>query len=66
MTPGFCGGNLAPSPDCGPNSKSAEARTIGYYEGWNAQRPCGSECLDVSLGVPGRRLTLRVTSHEAE
>lgn len=43
MSPGFCGGNLAPSPDCGSNSKTAEARTIGYYDGWNAQRPCGSK-----------------------
>ncbi|KAK4465900.1 glycoside hydrolase superfamily [Cladorrhinum samala] len=35
----FCGGQLAPQPQC--SGRSSDARTIGYWEGWNAQRPCG-------------------------
>ncbi|KAK8076337.1 hypothetical protein PG994_003609 [Apiospora phragmitis] len=38
-TPGFCGGKVVSSPECG--SRSSDGRTIGYYEGWNGQRPCG-------------------------
>lgn len=40
-TPTFCKGILTPSPQCG--GRSSDKRTIGYYEGWNMQRPCGSE-----------------------
>lgn len=32
---------MVPNPQCG--GKSSDKRTIGYYEGWNYQRPCGSE-----------------------
>ncbi|KAM7185747.1 chitinase [Naviculisporaceae sp. PSN 640] len=42
ITPGFCGGVLSPSPECGPESKTADKITIGYYEGWNGARPCGT------------------------
>lgn len=30
------------SPQCDPGSNSSNSRTIGYYEGWNWQRPCGN------------------------
>lgn len=35
----FCKGKVVSSPECG--GRSADARTIGYYEGWNQQRSCG-------------------------
>lgn len=38
----FCGGATVVSPNCG-NGKSAHTRVIGYYEGWNLQRPCGGK-----------------------
>lgn len=37
----FCGGVVTPSPECG--GRSADAKVIGYYEGWNLARPCGSK-----------------------
>ncbi|TLD22800.1 hypothetical protein PspLS_07507 [Pyricularia sp. CBS 133598] len=42
-TPGFCGGKVVPSPECGSGSRTSDAITIGYYEGWNmAQRTCNT------------------------
>jgi hypothetical protein len=42
----FCEGNVVPNPQCG--GKSSDKRTIGYYEGWNYQRPCGSKSGPIS------------------
>ncbi|KAK3292952.1 glycoside hydrolase superfamily [Chaetomium fimeti] len=36
----FCDGKTVSSPEC-PGGKSADERTIGYYEGWNLGRSCG-------------------------
>ncbi|KAK4143160.1 glycoside hydrolase superfamily [Dichotomopilus funicola] len=41
-TPDFCAGEVVSSPQCDPAKNSSNARTIGYYEGWNWQRPCGT------------------------
>lgn len=38
----FCKGELVSSPQCDPGRNSSHRRTIGYYEGWNWQRPCGT------------------------
>ncbi|KAK2760017.1 hypothetical protein FQN54_002753 [Arachnomyces sp. PD_36] len=38
-TADFCHGVAVPSPEC--SGRTADQRTIGYYEGWNLQRPCG-------------------------
>ena len=38
----FCDGKTVPSPNC-PGGKSADQKTIGYYEGWNLDRACGRE-----------------------
>ncbi|PWY82995.1 glycoside hydrolase [Aspergillus heteromorphus CBS 117.55] len=35
----FCGDKVVVSPQC--NGNSASNRTIGYYEAWNLERPCG-------------------------
>jgi hypothetical protein len=40
-TSDFCGGAVVSSPQC--SGKSSDGRTIGYYEGWNGQRACGSK-----------------------
>ncbi|PYH48074.1 glycoside hydrolase, partial [Aspergillus saccharolyticus JOP 1030-1] len=37
-SPSFCGNAKVLSPEC--NGKSAYARTIGYYEGWNLEHAC--------------------------
>ncbi|KAK7423413.1 hypothetical protein QQZ08_009091 [Neonectria magnoliae] len=48
---GFCGGVLVPSPECGQDQRTSDKRTVGYYEGWNYQRPCGNmELEDIPLG----------------
>ncbi|KFY47845.1 hypothetical protein V495_01790 [Pseudogymnoascus sp. VKM F-4514 (FW-929)] len=41
-TPDFCAGKVTSSPECPVSANSSNARTIGYYEGWNWQRPCGN------------------------
>lgn len=41
-TQDFCDGKTVSSPQC-PGGTSADQRLIGYYEGWNLARPCGSE-----------------------
>ncbi|KAF2124900.1 glycoside hydrolase family 18 protein [Dothidotthia symphoricarpi CBS 119687] len=47
----FCGPNPVPHPQCDLSQRTADARTIGYYEGWNYQRPCGNmEPEDIPLG----------------
>ncbi|KAL2861039.1 chitinase [Aspergillus lucknowensis] len=38
----YCKGELVSSPQCDPAKKSSSKRTIGYYEGWNWQRDCGT------------------------
>ncbi|GAB0138217.1 hypothetical protein EsDP_00006456 [Epichloe bromicola] len=40
-TQDYCQGRTVVSPSC-PGGKSANKKTIGYYEGWNYQRPCGT------------------------
>ncbi|KAH8900782.1 hypothetical protein GQ53DRAFT_863476 [Thozetella sp. PMI_491] len=37
-TADFCGSTTWSDPSCG--GSSAMARTVGYYEGWNQDRPC--------------------------
>ncbi|KXX73815.1 Killer toxin subunits alpha/beta [Madurella mycetomatis] len=50
-TEGFCGSKKVASPEC-PGGKSSDKRTIGYYEGWNLQRPCGTmPPEDIPLGI---------------
>lgn len=47
----FCGGNTVPHPQCDLGQRTADSRTIGYYEGWSHQRPCGvMEPEDIPLG----------------
>ncbi|KFY05480.1 hypothetical protein V492_08509 [Pseudogymnoascus sp. VKM F-4246] len=41
-TADFCAGKVTSSPECPASGNSSSARTIGYYEGWNWQRPCGT------------------------
>ncbi|KAM5467394.1 putative chitinase [Microsporum audouinii] len=49
-TTDFCGGVTVPSPECG-GGDSASKKVIGYYEGWNLQRPCGTMAPeDIPLG----------------
>ena len=38
----FCGGAVISSPECDIAAGSSNKRTIGYYEGWNSERPCGN------------------------
>lgn len=38
----FCGGETVTSPSCDAAADSSNGRTIGYYEGWNWQRACGT------------------------
>lgn len=38
----FCNGFTVSSPQCDVSAKSSDARTIGYYEGWNSERECGN------------------------
>ena len=48
----FCGGVIAPSPQCSQEQHTSDKRTIGYYEGWNFARPCGNmEPEEIPLGV---------------
>ncbi|CAG8979165.1 hypothetical protein HYALB_00000299 [Hymenoscyphus albidus] len=45
----FCGDKKVPTPECG--GKSSDAKTIGYYEGWNLDKPCGTITpADIPLG----------------
>ncbi|KAF9876847.1 hypothetical protein CkaCkLH20_05693 [Colletotrichum karsti] len=41
-TEDFCNGRVVSKPECAAGGRSSDARTIGYYEGWNGQRPCGT------------------------
>lgn len=41
-TPEFCGSTTVTSPSCDVSADSSNGRTIGYYEGWNWQRSCGT------------------------
>ncbi|GLB10067.1 hypothetical protein AtubIFM57258_006006 [Aspergillus tubingensis] len=48
-TKDFCGDSTVVSPQCG--GTSAKKRTVGYYEGWNLERPCGKMGpADIPLG----------------
>ncbi|KAM6535478.1 hypothetical protein FALCPG4_005038 [Fusarium falciforme] len=45
----YCKGKKVTSPEC--SGRSSEKRTIGYYEGWNLERPCGRmEPEEIPLG----------------
>jgi len=41
MAAEFCGSDLTSSPQCSIAAGSSNKLTIGYWEGWNSQRPCG-------------------------
>ncbi|KAI4591932.1 hypothetical protein KJ359_012063 [Pestalotiopsis sp. 9143b] len=41
-TSDFCKGVVVSSPECDISAGSSNGRTIGYYEGWNSQRSCGT------------------------
>ncbi|OJJ69171.1 hypothetical protein ASPBRDRAFT_57699 [Aspergillus brasiliensis CBS 101740] len=48
-TKDFCGDATVVSPQC--SGTSAKKRTVGYYEGWNLERPCGKMSpTDIPLG----------------
>ncbi|KAK5991256.1 Chitinase-3-like protein 1 [Cladobotryum mycophilum] len=40
ITEAFCRGYEVDRPSC-PGGKSVNKRTVGYYQAWNSQRPCG-------------------------
>ncbi|KAG4273145.1 chitinase [Fusarium proliferatum] len=47
----YCKGKTVTSPKCDKAKHSSDKKTIGYYEGWNYQRPCGNmEPEDIPLG----------------
>ena len=47
----FCKGAVVASPQCGKDQRTSDKRTVGYYEGWNYQKPCGRmEPEDIPLG----------------
>ncbi|PKY00152.1 chitinase [Aspergillus campestris IBT 28561] len=49
-TADFCGSATVTSPEC-PGGSSAMAKTIGYYEAWNLERPCGTMTpMNIPLG----------------
>ncbi|KAK0613259.1 chitinase [Immersiella caudata] len=41
-TQDFCQGKKVASPNCPVAQKTSDKRTVGYYEGWNHERPCGT------------------------
>ncbi|KAF1812796.1 glycoside hydrolase [Eremomyces bilateralis CBS 781.70] len=48
-TADFCNGKVVVSPEC--SGRSSDQKTIGYYEGWNLQRTCGTMAPeDIPLG----------------
>lgn len=50
-TSDFCGDEVVSSPQCDVSVNSSNARTIGYYEGWNWQHSCGTMTPDqIPLG----------------
>lgn len=56
-TADFCNGVVTPSPQC--STKTADEKLIGYYEGWNMQRPCGSKSLCIygfEISLTGAKL----------
>ncbi|KAH7035724.1 putative chitinase [Microdochium trichocladiopsis] len=47
----FCNGRMIAKPECAITAGTSDKRTIGYYEGWNAQRACGHMAPDeIPLG----------------
>ncbi|KAI1373922.1 glycoside hydrolase superfamily [Hypoxylon crocopeplum] len=49
-TQDFCAGKTVASPQCSGGT-SADQKLIGYYEGWNLARPCGTMTPeDIPLG----------------
>jgi len=39
------------NPECAVAQRTSDKRTVGYYEGWNLQRPCGTmKPKDIPLG----------------
>lgn len=50
-TEDFCKGKRIASPECPISQRTSDKRTVGYYEGWNLQRPCGTMTPDnIPLG----------------
>jgi chitinase len=50
-TSDFCGSAVVSEPQCDASANSTSGRTIGYYEGWNWQRSCGTMTPDeIPLG----------------
>ncbi|CCC14183.1 hypothetical protein SMACR_09039 [Sordaria macrospora] len=48
---GFCGDTQVASPECPISQGTWDKRTVGYYEGWNLDRPCGTMAPDeIPLG----------------
>ncbi|KAH8803723.1 glycoside hydrolase superfamily [Xylogone sp. PMI_703] len=45
-TTDFCGTSTVAQPSCSI-ANSTSKRTIGYYEGWNYQRPCQSKLINI-------------------
>ncbi|KAK0612209.1 glycoside hydrolase superfamily [Immersiella caudata] len=41
-TPEFCGSAVVSSPECPIAQGTSNKLTIGYWEGWNSQRACGT------------------------
>lgn len=41
-TQDFCQGKQVASPECPVAQRTSDKRTVGYYEGWNLERPCGT------------------------
>ncbi|RGP81325.1 glycoside hydrolase family 18 [Fusarium longipes] len=49
--PSYCKGETVASPQCSRDQHTSDKRTVGYYEGWNFQKPCGNmEPEDIPLG----------------
>ncbi|KAJ4009153.1 hypothetical protein NW752_009451 [Fusarium irregulare] len=49
--PSYCKGKTVASPQCSKDQHTSDKRTVGYYEGWNYQKPCGNmEPEDIPLG----------------
>ncbi|KAM0350176.1 hypothetical protein ACHAPU_003341 [Fusarium lateritium] len=47
----YCKGKTVASPQCSKDQHTSDKRTVGYYEGWNYQRPCGNmEPEEIPLG----------------
>ncbi|KAK5658632.1 hypothetical protein OQA88_2025 [Cercophora sp. LCS_1] len=51
VTDDFCQGRKTASPECAIADGTSDKRTVGYYEGWNLARSCGTMApKDIPLG----------------